>query len=89
MLLFILVFWSYEINKVEEVRTQQGELELVEVIAKKEEWPDPKGKAPLFEPPTETLPQTKVSKDATNVASMSDDLLKPSSVDWLIRDPLT
>jgi hypothetical protein len=43
----------------------------------------------MSEASTDTLPQTKASKDAANVASMSDYLLNPSAVDWLVRDPLT
>ena len=73
---------------VEEVEAQQGETKQAKATLK-EECPDPDGKTHMFEALIDTLPQTKVSKDAANVASTSNCLLKPSSVDWLVGDLLT
>lgn len=67
-------------NQAEGVETQQAESKLNEPASDKEKQPDSMPKAR-----TETMPRTTVPEDPTSVAFTSDNLVKPSTVDWSVR----
>ncbi|KAE8099714.1 hypothetical protein FH972_017671 [Carpinus fangiana] len=65
-----------ENDQLEEAETKQAK-----IILEKEKLPNSKGKVQMSEALAETTPWTTMPKDPNNGSSMSDDLVKPSTID--------